>query len=169
MRPIHALLLPLAAALAVGATACAGPEPAPVEDPAASTADLDAFVSAFVEAYNAGDAAALAALWAEDGTMSPPLSPTLDRAGIESAYAAQFAPGAGMTLEVTREDAIVSGDRLASWGGFVVNGQGADGAPFTAWGRYGNVLRKEPDGSWKLVRHMYNWETAPPGFGSPEG
>jgi len=39
----------------------------------------------WIEAYNSGDAAALAALFAEDGTQAPPGSPALDRAAIEAA------------------------------------------------------------------------------------
>jgi uncharacterized protein (TIGR02246 family) len=169
MRSLHRISLLLVAALAVGAAACAPQETAPVEDETAKTAELDGFVNAYIEAYDAGDAAALAALWAEDGTLSPPMTATVERAGIEALYAAMFASGGGLTLEVSREDAIFSGDRVASWGGFVVNGQGPDGAPFAAEGRFGNVLRKEADGSWRLVRHMYNWVTPPPGFGAPQG
>lgn len=157
----------LVVVLAAGALACGSPESRPAADREAALAALAQLEQDFVTFYNAGDASALASLWAEDGTMSMPLMPSLDRQGVEGYYAEVAASGAGPTLEVNREDAIVAGDRMASWGSFVVNGTGLEGEPFTAFGRYGNVLVRDTTGAWKLFRHMYNWEVAPPGFGAP--
>lgn len=157
----------LVAGLAAGALGCASPETPSAADRDAALAALAQVEQDYVTFYDAGDASALASLWAEDGTMSMPLAPSLDRPGIERYYAETAASGAGFTLQVNREDAVVAGDRMASWGGFVVNGTGPDGQPFTAFGRYGNVLVRDATGAWKLFRHMYNWEVAPPGFGAP--
>ncbi len=154
--------------LVAGSFACASPETDPTADRDAALAALAQIEQDFVTFYDAGDARALSSLWAEDGTMSVPLTPSLDREGIERFYAEGSPTAAGSTLQVNREDAVVAGDRLAAWGGFVVNGTGPGGEPFTAFGRYGSILVRDTAGTWKLLRHMYNWEVAPPGFGVPE-
>ena len=157
----------LIACLAAGAAACASPEPPPAADRDAALAALTQLEQDYVAYYDGGDASALASLWTEDGTLSIPLAPTADRPGIERYYAEMAASGAGLTLQVNREDAFVAGDRMAAWGSFVVNGTGPEGAPFTAFGRYGSILSRNADGDWKLFRHMFNWEVPPPGFGAP--
>jgi len=70
-----------------------------------------------------------------------------------------------MVLEVMREDYFLKGGMAAAWGAFQVTGTPAEGEPFVSSGRYGSVMRQDPDGKWKLYRHMYNYEVPPPGFG----
>jgi len=137
-----------------------------MSDMAATESAMDEMEAAFIAAYDAGDAGALAALWAPDGTQAPPLSETLDRAGIEANYTAQFADGVPMALEVMREGMVVSGGMVAAWGGFVVTMSPPDGEPIVSNGRYGIVCRQEPDGTWKIFRQMFNYEVPPPGFGN---
>jgi ketosteroid isomerase-like protein len=133
-------------------------------DAAEAEAAMDQIEADYIAAYNAGDAAGLASLWAPDGTQAPPLSETLDRAGVEATYAASFAEGVPMELEVMREGMVASGDMAAGWGGFVVTMSPEEGEPIVTSGRYGVVIRQEPDGSWKILRHMFNYEVPPPGF-----
>jgi len=135
-------------------------------DMAAIESAMDKVEADFIAAYDAGDAGALAALWAPDGTQAPPLSETLDRDGIEEQYAAQFAENPPLSLEVMREGLVASGDMVAGWGGFVVTITPPEGEPIVSNGRYGVVCRQEPDGSWKILRHMFNYEVPPPGFGN---
>jgi uncharacterized protein (TIGR02246 family) len=136
-----------------------------VVDYAAFEAALDAVQDAYIAGYDAGDAAALAGLFADDGMMSPPLSPALDKAGIEAMYGEMFGAGASGALEVMREGYLLSGDEAVGWGSFAVTMTGPDGEPVTATGRYGSVMKKDMDGNWKLFRHMFNYEVPPPGFG----
>jgi ketosteroid isomerase-like protein len=137
-------------------------------DTAAAEAAMDRIEADYIAAYNAGDAAGLASLWAPDGTQAPPLTGTLDRAGVEETYAASFAEGIPMELEVMRDGMVASGDMAVGWGGFVVTMTPAEGEPIVTSGRYGVVIREEPDGSWKILRHMFNYEVPPPGFGMME-
>jgi uncharacterized protein (TIGR02246 family) len=125
---------------------------------------MDDIRTAFIDAYNAADAAGLAALFAEDGKQSPPLSPVLDRAGIEASYAEQFAAAAGLSLGVEQEDVVVSGDMAVGWGNFTLTAEGAEEP--TATGRYGVVCRQDAEGDWKIVHHMWNYETPPPALGA---
>lgn len=170
----HWMWLPMAALVLV--SACAQQDGAYEEvaetaaeimqvDNAAFEASLDALQDAYIDGYGNSDAAALAALFTEDGMMSPPLSPALDRAGIEAMYAGLFEEGVPASLEVMREDYMVSGDMAIGWGAFEVTFSPPEGEPFMASGRYGSVMKQDADGSWKLFRHMFNYEVPPPGFG----
>lgn len=134
-------------------------------DMAAMEAAMDGIEADYVAAYNAGDAAGIAALFAEDGVQSPPLMPQLDKAGVEAMYAAQFEGMDAQQLEVMREGYVTDGNHTVSWGGFRVVMTPTGGEPVEATGRYGVVNRQDPDGSWKIVGHMFNYEVPPPGFG----
>lgn len=118
--------------------------------------------NAYIEAYNGGDAAGVAALFATDGTQSPPDGPSLDPAGIEADLTATFGSGASFSLTIEHEDVIVGEGRAASWGGFTVTVTALGAEPATYNGRYGVVVRQEPDGTWKILRHLFNYENPPP-------
>jgi ketosteroid isomerase-like protein len=156
--------------------ACTQPEPAETTsdaatqvaeavDVAAVAQAMDAIEEAYITSYNAGDAAGVAALFAEDGTQAPPLSAALDRAGVEAALMEQFVPGVSFVLEVEREDMLVAGDMTAGWGAFTVTATAEGAEPSVYSGRYGVICRQDPDGTWKILRHMYNYEVPPPGLG----
>lgn len=168
-RPLFGLAaLVLVAACAQQETAEVKEDAAPkVEkvDTAALEAAMDGIEADYIAAYNAGDAAGIAALFAEDGTQSPPLMPQLDKAGIEAMYTAQFEGMEALQLEVMREGYVADGKHTVSWGGFRVVMTPAGGEPVEATGRYGVVNRQDPDGTWKIVGHMFNYEVPPPGFG----
>jgi len=133
-----------------------------VLDAEAAAAVVDVIEQAYVAAYSAEDAAGIAALFSADGTQGRPLFPSYDVAGIEAAYAEQFASGADYSLEVMREDMVVADGWIVSWGGFVatVTAEGAE--PVEVTGRYGSVNRQEPDGTWKIYRHIFNFIVPPP-------
>ena len=126
---------------------------------------MDAIEAYYIAAYNAADAAGIAALFAEDGVQSPPLMPQLDKAGVEAMYSAQFEGMEAQQLEVMREGYVTDCKRTVSWGGFRVVMTPTGGEPVEANGRYGVVNRQDPDGTWKIVGHMFNYEVPPPGFG----
>jgi uncharacterized protein (TIGR02246 family) len=134
-------------------------------DAAAIEAAMNEIEAAYIAAYNAGDAAGIAALFADDGTQSPPLMPQQDKAGVEAMYVAQFEGLDAQQLEVMREGHVKGGNHVVSWGGFRVVMTPAGGEPVETTGRYGAVNRQEPDGTWKIVGHMFNYEVPPPGFG----
>jgi ketosteroid isomerase-like protein len=134
-------------------------------DIAAFEQGLTAIEEGYVAAYNSGDAAGIAALFTEDGMLSAPLAASVDPAGIEAMYGASFEAGVPMVLEVMREDYMVAGEMAIGWGAFQVTATPPEGEPFVSSGGYGSVMRMEADGTWKLFRHMYNYEVPPPGFG----
>lgn len=118
--------------------------------------------SAFIAAYNAENGAGIAALFAPDGTIAPPGMMSLEQPAIAQYYNAQFASGGDFTLEVEREDMVVAGKTVVSWGGYAASVvmEGADTILTT--GRYGVISKLQPDGTWKIYRHMFNYISPPP-------
>lgn len=136
-----------------------------VLDAEAAAAVVDELEQAYVAAYDAEDAAGIAVLFAADGTQARPLGASMDVAGIEAAYAEQFAAGGDYSLEVMREDMVVADGWIVSWGGYVATVAAEGAEPFEVTGRYGSVNRQEADGTWKIYRHIFNYIVPPPGFG----
>ena len=138
---------------------------AQVLDADAAAAMVDAIEQGYIDAYNAEDAAGIAALFAADGSQARPLEASMDAAGIEAAYATTFASGADYSLEVEREGVVVADGWITSWGAFVATVVAEGAELVTVTGRYGTIQRQEPDGTWKIYRHIFNYEVPPPGFG----
>ena len=139
-----------------------------VLDAEAAAAVADAIEQGYMDAYGAEDAEGIAALFATDGTQARPLSPTLDVAGIKSAYETEFASGADYSLDVEREGMVVADGWITAWGGYTATVVAEGVEPVTVTGRYGVVDREEPDGTWKIYRHIFNYEVPPPGLGLRE-
>ena len=116
----------------------------------------------FVAAYNAEDGEGIAALFADDGMIAPPGLVSLEQPSIAAYYNAQFESGGDFTLEVEREGMVVSGKTSVAWGGYAASivMEGAETVLTT--GRYGVVSKLQPDGSWKIYRHLFNYITPPP-------
>ena len=176
---IHGRMLWPALACVAVLVACAPQETADVAedvteaaaqilDAGAAGAVVDVIEQNFIDAYDAEDAAGIAALFAADGTQAPPLLPTLDVAGIQAANETTFASGADYSLQVEREGMVVADGWITSWGGFLATVVAEGAEPVTVTGRYGTVQRLEPDGTWKIYRHIINYEVPPPGFGLEE-
>ncbi len=139
-----------------------------VLDAEAAAVVVDAMEQGYIDAYDAEDGAGIAALFAADGSQARPLSPSLDVAGIQAANETTFASGADYSLEVEREGMVVADGWIVSWGGFVATVVAEGAEPVTVTGRYGTIQRQEPDGTWKIYRHIFNYEVPPPGFGLVE-
>jgi uncharacterized protein (TIGR02246 family) len=144
VRPFRFALLAAALALATAAGAKEGP--------------LDGKSKAWEEAFNKGDAAAVAALYAEDGVILPPNQARVQgRADITA-----FAKGmydAGFRLKTTDTDAWVDGALGAKTGTYVVSDK--DGKE-VEHGKWLEVWHKGADGQWLMVRDMWNSDDPPP-------
>jgi uncharacterized protein (TIGR02246 family) len=139
-------------AVALVALAFALPLPASAQ---AGGADLRAQIGkldqAWQKAYNAGDAAALAALYTPDAkVMAPGAEPASGTAAIKTLFAADVAQGAKNTL--TQKDVVGFGDFALETGGWVANaavGKHLDHGPYL-------TLYKKVDGGWKIYRDTWN-------------
>jgi ketosteroid isomerase-like protein len=140
--------------IAVGlvALALALPLPALAQ---AGAADLRAQIGkmdqAWQKAYNAGDAAAVTALYTKDAkVMAPGAEPASGTAAIQALFAADIAQGAKNTL--TLGDVVGFGDFALETGGWVANaadGKHLDHGPFM-------TLYKKVECVWKIYRDTWN-------------
>jgi len=170
MRPIH--IIPLVFALA----ACSKSD-APAYDSAragtgtdsmsaaSSTANNDdardaigKLRSAWQEAANRNDPAAVAAMYTDDATFVGTEAPLASgRQEIQSAFAKTF-PIAKLE-SIDSKDFVVSGDMAYDYGTFRQQVTPPNAKAMTINGYYLVINRRQSDGSWKISRHI---ATTPP-------
>jgi len=113
---------------------------------------IEARAAEWEEAVNAGDFAAVAALYTEDGVLYPPGSEAVEgRAAIQEAFAAAFGgvEGLQMDLETTEVYAVHGG--ALEIGNYTMSG--ADG--HIDHGKY-MVAWTETDDGWMMARDIWN-------------
>jgi uncharacterized protein (TIGR02246 family) len=132
--------------------------------PADTAADADAIASlneSWGQAFNAGDAAALVALYSEDAAVNPPGLPQVrGHAAMQDFFAKDTADAkaAGITMTLNpQKDSGVSGDLAWESGTFMA--KDASGATVDE-GKYITVFQKT-DGKWLIVRDTWNSDRAP--------
>jgi len=134
----------------LGLLACSAPQP-PM-DMAQVRQAIEAADAKFCEAFNAGDAAALAALYTEDGMMMPPNHEMLQgKAAIEE-YGTALASMGVTGLSLTTVEVMQAGDMVVELAKYTVTIPGGledSGKSIVIW-------KKDADGSWKLHRDIWN-------------
>jgi ketosteroid isomerase-like protein len=137
--------------LAAGSAAAQTPSPSPTPSPSALPtvtlpAELSRVLSDYEAAWSRKDAAALAALFAEDGfVLSSGTPPVRGRAAIERHYTGQGGPLALRALAFSTDGRI----------GFVIGGFArAKGEPDV--GKFTLTLVKVPPGRWLIQSDMDN-------------
>jgi uncharacterized protein (TIGR02246 family) len=171
MRSSALVLLALAAACQSAPkaeTESMGAGGPPAAAPAGLSAEDEKAVRAADEAWakaaSAGDAAALTAFYAADAVLMPPGSPAVRGtdeigkffSGMTSAFSSPF--------ELKTAAVEGRGDLALSTGEYTVTltprKKGAKPLP-TEEGKYLGVMKKQPDGSWKLIYDIWNTNAAP--------
>jgi len=111
---------------------------------------------AWEAAYNAGDSAAVAALYAADAAVLPPGGARIDgREGIADFWAAAIASGL-TAVELDTTEIEVFGD-TATTVGYLAGTVPADGGGTTAVaGKFIVIWKRSGDGSWQLYRDTWN-------------
>jgi uncharacterized protein (TIGR02246 family) len=114
--------------------------------------------SAFVAAANAGDAEGMAAAYADQAALlAPNLPPQKGRAAIK-AFWGGFLDAYSVRFEVVSDTIEGRGDLAYNLGHYrftaVPKAKGAAGVADE--GKFVEILKKQPDGSWKYMLDMYS-------------
>lgn len=104
----------------------------------------------FIEAFNAGDASALLALFEPTATFAPQPGQTVTGREAIGAALQQFLALKG-TIKLEPVFIIESGDTVLFRGKWQVNGTGADGMPVELSGNSIEIARRQSDGSWRFI------------------
>ena len=128
----------------------------PAADTSADLATIKADVLNWMEAYNAGDADSVAALYSEDALLMPPGAvAAVGRDAIRDFITANIADAKAQGLTFTGDessDGGIEGNTGWTSGTFAVND--ASGAT-VATGKYLTAYERI-DGEWQLVRDIWN-------------
>jgi len=116
----------------------------------AATATPRQVLASIVAGINSGDLDSLMPLYESDAAFVPqPGSLAHGAAGVSESLNAFIAMNGELDLEVTR---VLEVDDLALViGVWSFNGTGPDGEPVRLASRNADVLRRQPDGSWRFV------------------
>jgi uncharacterized protein (TIGR02246 family) len=160
---MNMLRIALALTCTTMAVAACAPRPA---DTSADEAQIKADPAEWFDAYNAGNADAIANLYTEDGVLLPPgASARQGKAAIlefVTGMIAQTSP-AGQKMQFGEVTGVgISGDLAWLSGTFAVND--ASGMAVDK-GKFLSVYRKE-NGNWQMVRDIWNSDM-PPAAPSP--
>ena len=119
-------------------------------------AEIGKMDQAWQKAYNAGDAAAVTALYASDATvMAPGAEPASGTKAIQALFTADVAQGNKNAL--TTKEVVGFGEFALATGGYVAttaDGKHLDHGPYM-------TLYKKVDGGWKIYRDTWNSSMAP--------
>ena len=158
------------AILLLGGLGCqtANPPASQSDTAAADIQAIHAVRDAYVAAESAGDAAAVAALYAEDGVLMPANEPAVSgRAAIETHLSQDYAM---MSVEVSAasRETKVAGDIAYDAGTHRVRltpKAGGDG--FEATGKQVVTLARQADGTWKITNLIFNSDAPGPPMPPP--
>ena len=118
---------------------------------------IRALSDAFVRHFNAGEADQLVqSVYAEDATLLPPNHPMIaGRAQIGEVFREFLRAGMGeLTIETYEIEVASSGDLAYGIGTFSL------GRPAPDRGKFVEVDRRQPDGTWKCVVDMFSSDQA---------
>jgi uncharacterized protein (TIGR02246 family) len=149
--------LALVASLLLGA--CAAQQPSTSATPrgaATVRAQIEQATARFSETFNRGDAAALAAMYDTGAVVLAPNAPPMrGRQNIEALWAGARQQGF-KTLDLVVNSVEVVGNHAIELGSYTLVIQPPGQGEATDRGKYMVIWRRQPDGSWKLYRDMFN-------------
>lgn len=125
-------------------------------------ADVQRIADQWVEAAEAHDAGGIASLYTEDAVFIGVEGQVMEgRQAIEEGMATGLEDLASMGVEAT--DRVLGTEMIAEIGTYTQTFQAGEGQEQTVSGRYLVVLKRQPDGSWKIAQHL----GTPPSDGMP--
>ncbi len=129
-----------------------GPTAADVEAAKAAISEIWENYSAFVMK---GDSKAWLSQLDEDFIQMPPNSPARGKAEIAKGIQAGWAKRKVLTFNINAEENVIAGD-LAYSRGTYDSERVAGGKTSRINGKFLTILKRQPDGSWKIYRDCFN-------------
>ncbi|MCI0693058.1 SgcJ/EcaC family oxidoreductase [candidate division KSB1 bacterium] len=154
----YAVLFMLGLSLAL--LSCTKPE---TFDVAAVRKAIEAGNAKWVEAFNRGDAAGVAALYTDNAALLPPNSEMIQgRQGIQNFWNGGFQMGL-KDAALTTVDVGGNGDTAFEIGKYTLKIQPAGQEGMSDSGKYVVVWKRQVDGTWKLHADIWNSSMPMPG------
>jgi uncharacterized protein (TIGR02246 family) len=143
-------------------------EETPAVDEAAIRQSIEGLMVAWEPAALAGDAAALAAIYAEDAVLQPPNAPkAVGRAAIQAALTEMLAATPFTAIDIVSEGSEVSASGDIAWAhGSYTSTNTVNGAPYEDTGKWLSVYENY-NGQWSHVADTWNSDTPLPGIEAP--
>lgn len=132
----------------------------PKADP--NRARIERLGKVFIEAFNRGDVAAVAAMYTEDAIAFPPDGAIVKGRPAIQALWQSFRDTGATSVEFTVLDVETSGNLSVETGTALLHVQPSGQAEVTVQVKYVVVWKKQKDGSWKLFRDIWNGMPSPP-------
>ncbi|MEZ5100380.1 MAG: SgcJ/EcaC family oxidoreductase [Thermoleophilia bacterium] len=103
----------------------------------------------FGERFNAGDLDGVLELYEPDAVLVPGPGVVVSGEGIREALAGFLATG--LPIDLSERAVFVNGDLALLLSEWAIAGTGADGEPVDIRGTTSDVVRRGPDGAWRLA------------------
>ena len=119
---------------------------------------IESGLAAFCEAFNAGDAAGVAAQYTSDARILPPGASSIDgRQGIQEFW--QGFVDAKVADLILRSDEIEDfGSQAVEVGTVSASAPGEGDARVELAGKYIVLWKQDANGAWKIHRDIWNWD-----------
>ena len=161
MQRFSTLLYLLSAMILFGCTSEQTPS---AEDDARDIEAVNALLAEHVAAVNSGDMTANLAGFTEDLVYLPPEGPPVLGKPALASFIKSFYDAFDAEIEMVPEETVVSGDWAFQWGTItgIVRPLEGGGATVLDW-KYMYLYQRQPDGTWKIARDIYNSNVPPTG------
>lgn len=147
-------------ALALTVTSAAGPLAAQGRPGTNARSEIEAVNRRYVAAYNAGDVAAFARVYAPDATLMPTNSaPIQGQPAIREFWQGGWKMGL-RNVKLTTTELDVRGNTAAEVGQYQLDVQGGNGAVTHDHGKYIVLWKRNPQGQWQWYRDIFNTDVA---------
>lgn len=126
-------------------------------DPAAVRQTIDSNNARFSAAMVKGDTSVISSLYADDAVMLGANEKAVrGRAEIAKSFAGMHTAMKIPAFEIKAQDVVVSGDHAIETGTYTMTAQPKGAKAMNDVGKYLVVWKHQPDGSWKIIRDIYN-------------
>ena len=129
-------------------------------DPATVRPAIDSALARFSAAMIRGDAAGMSFIYADDAAVFfPNAKAARGRTEIDKANAGMFTAFSVPAFRTTTGELIVSGDYAIETGTYDMTIKPKTGKTIHDVGKFVTIWKKQPDGSWKIFRDIFNTDT----------